>query len=141
MRPAWTAQYLTIPFLEKGRTRAGVDCYGLVRLIYAEQRHIALPSYSEGYETVQDKREILALLAGAVATVWKEIPVTEAREYDSLIFRVLGQPTHFGVALDPPWFLHAIKDCSAKSGKVCLDRWDSLLWKCRVGGVLRCQLT
>lgn len=140
MRPTWTERYLTIPFLEKGRTRAGVDCYGLVRLIYEEQRQVYLPSYTEGYETVQDTKEILALLDGAVASVWKEITIAEAKEFDSIVFRIMGQPTHFGVVMHPPWFIHAIKDSTATGGKVHIDRWDSLIWKHRAVGALRCQI-
>ncbi len=141
MDSAWATQYLAIPFLEKGRTRAGVDCYGLARLIYAEQRGILLPSYDESYETVQDTHEIVSLLEGAVGSAWKEVPLVEASEYDGLLLRILGHPTHFGIVLRPPWFIHAIKDTSAKTGKVRIERWDSLLWQRRVMGALRCQLT
>ena len=141
MRPDWITQYLTIPFVEKGRDRSGVDCYGLVRLIYQEQRRIALPSYTEAYATTSDAQEITRLLAGEVGNHWQEVPLSEAQLFDGLIFRIVGQPTHFGMVLDAPWFVHAAKFDKCQVGKVWMERWDSLQWTKRLIGVVRWQTT
>ncbi len=141
MRPTWVTQYLTIPFREKGRTHEGVDCYGLVRLIYQEQRQIELPSYTEDYTTTEDAEVIRGLVSGEVASRWQEIARAEASLFDGLIFRILGRPTHFGMVLDPPWFLHAAKLDRRVSGKVWLERWDTRAWEHRLLGVVRWQTT
>ncbi len=139
MIPAWTEQYLAIPFLEKGRTAHGVDCYGLARLIYQQERGIELPSYTEAYATVQDSKEIRALLRNELASHWHEIDIHDAKEFDGVIFRIMGQPTHFGLVLTAPWFIHALKDRSATTGKVRIERWDSMWWTNRLLGAVRWQ--
>ena len=137
MIPAWTTSYLTIPYRERGRSRTGVDCYGLVRLVFQERRGIELPSYDETAPTPRDVMEIQRLLAGAPALGWIEVLREEAQEYDGIVFTIAGQPTHFGLVLEPPHFLHAIKDTKASYGKVAIRRWDSMMWRQRVAGVVR----
>lgn len=138
---AWTEKYLTIPFREHGRTRDGVDCYGLACLVYQEELGMTLPSYTEAYATTQDAEEIRRLLHHELGSHWRPIPLTEAREFDGVIFRILGHPTHFGLVLQAPWFLHSIKDTIAQAGKVRMERWDSMLWAKRVMGAVRWQTT
>lgn len=132
MRPAWVGPYLEIPFAERGRTREGLDCYGLVRLIYHDQRNIELPSYTESYTTTTDREEITAIYRGAVSSHWREVPVAQAATFDVTIIRMLGDPIHFGLVLDPPWFLHIRKGIWSS-----IERWDSLIWKRRLVGVAR----
>lgn len=120
---------------------AGADCYGLACLVYQQERGITLPSYTEAYATVQDTLEIKALLANELVTHWHEIEVQAAQEFDGVVFRIMGQPTHFGLVLQPPWFIHAIKDAASTYGKVCIERWDSLVWTNRLLGILRWQMS
>ncbi len=136
---SWVEPYLALPFVDRGRSRNGVDCYGLVRLIYQEQRGIELPSYTESYATTADHQEITALLKQEVATQWREIALTEVATWDGLIFRILGQPTHFGMVLDPPWFIHALKRDRQDAGRTWVERWDSLEWKHRLIAAVRWQ--
>jgi cell wall-associated NlpC family hydrolase len=136
---SWVTRYLNIPFKERGRTRAGVDCYGLVRLIYQEQRHIELPSYTEHYATTADYEEITALVRGEAGSKWHEILLAHATTYDGLIFRLVGQPTHFGLVLDPPWFIHAIKRDRQTVGRTWMERWDTTEWRHRLVAAVRWQ--
>lgn len=132
MRPAWAAGYLNVPFREKGRTQDGLDCYGLVRLVFQEQRGIELPSYAEDYATTTDAEDITRLFRGEVATHWREVPVREARLFDVAVLRILGEPIHFALVLHPPWFLHIMKDTWS-----VMERWDALIWEKRLVAVLR----
>ncbi len=42
---AWADAYVGIPWQWRGRDREGIDCYGLLVLVYREQRGITLPEY------------------------------------------------------------------------------------------------
>lgn len=42
-------QYLDIPFKSRGRDKAGADCWGLARIVAAEQFGINLPMMSADY--------------------------------------------------------------------------------------------
>ena len=132
MQPAWARSYLGIPFQEKGRTRTGLDCYGLVRLVFHEQLGIELPSYAEDYATTTDAVEIAALFQGELASQWHEIPLAQAQLFDVVILRILGEPIHFALVLDPPYFLHVFRGTD-----VTVERWDSLTWQKRLVGVVR----
>jgi len=135
MRPAWVTQYLQIPFVERGRTRAGLDCWGLIKLVYGDQRGIELPSYAEDYATTTDAEEITALCRGEVATCWQEVPIAEARLFDVAILRILGEPIHFALVLDPPYMLHTMRG----SWSHAADRYDSLIWQRRLQRMVRWQ--
>lgn len=39
----WSTQYIGLPYLAGGRDRVGLDCWGLIRLIYHEHLGVLLP--------------------------------------------------------------------------------------------------
>lgn len=125
------ATYIGLPFAEKGRDRAGVDCWGLIALIYREQLGIEVPSYVENYTSTKDGEEIAAIIR-AESLDWREMPVEQACLGDVVILRIKGRPWHCGLVLDPPWFLHADRDCG-----VVRERWDALMWSRRRESVYR----
>lgn len=44
----WSAKYVGIPYVENGRSSLkGLDCWGLIRTIYLNERNIELPLYGE----------------------------------------------------------------------------------------------
>ena len=130
--PAWINQYVGLPFAEHGRDRAGVDCWGLVRLIYQEQFGVTLPSYAEAYRTTADAEEIGALVRKVTATSWESVPLPEARLGDVLMLRVRNQSMHCALVLTPPSFLHIQRGSDA-----VVERWDAWNWSKRISGVFR----
>src|SRR5574342_380884 len=106
MRPEWAATYLNIPFMDRGRDRQGEDCYGLLRLVFQEQRGIVLPSYTEGYATTDDVEEIASLCRGEIAMRWRSVELKDAALFDAIIFRIKGEPIHIGMIVDGQYFLH-----------------------------------
>ena len=42
----WINSYIGLPYEVGGRTRSGLDCYGLCKLVYQEQYGLELPDWS-----------------------------------------------------------------------------------------------
>jgi cell wall-associated NlpC family hydrolase len=124
--------YVGLPFAEHGRDRDGLDCWGLVRLAYAEQYGVLLPSYAEGYATTTDREEIPKLVSGEIASEWEPITPGEEQEGDVVLLRVLGRPIHVGLILDPPRFLHVMQGVDA-----CVQDYQGAMWNRRVLGFYR----
>jgi hypothetical protein len=95
-------KYIGIPYVEKGRDETGLDCYGLVRLIYKNEYKIDLPSFSTEY-TQTDTARIEELIA-QYKEGWEQ---TEEPVVGSIVlFRVFGNESHIGVVVSPTHFIH-----------------------------------
>lgn len=105
MIPPWVADYIGIPFLARGRTRAGLDCYGLVRLVLAEQFGKDLPAHADGYESMDD-RALLALLIDAKRPTINARPVSKVESGDLVLIRYCGFPCHIGLYVGDGLLLH-----------------------------------
>lgn len=133
--PGWARQYVGIKFREKGRTRGeGVDCWGLVRLLYAERRGIHLPSLQDGYAGVGDAGGIAGLFARQVDQdrLWAIHGAAEAHGGDLAVFRVGRENGHVGVMVARGWMVHALDGTDS-----CLERLDHPMWAPRLLHVLR----
>lgn len=104
----WSSDYVGLPFAARGRDRAGLDCYGLVRLALAERFGVVLPSYAEAYACTAERREIASALAQAtvVGGPWRPIAAGREREGDVLTFSVMGAPLHVALVVRPGLMLH-----------------------------------
>lgn len=123
--PGWCAPYIGVPFVSHGRDRRGVDCWGLVALVYRDVFGIALPDPAAapagGYADARD-RDAVARLVGAMAPAWR--PVAAPAIGDVVLFYRRGVPAHIGVHVAPGRMLHA---CEYNGGTV--DRYPGLLWR------------
>ncbi|WP_337183860.1 NlpC/P60 family protein [Shinella sp.] len=92
--------YVGVPFVSMGRTMAGADCWGLVRLIYAAELGIDLPSYGEidAHALMKVSREIDA---GKDGEVWRAAEPGRLQAYDVCVMRHHGSHLvgHVGVLL------------------------------------------
>lgn len=125
----WVNDYIGIPFLEHGRERDGVDCWGLARLVYSEKLGIVLPSYVEGYQTTEDKIELAALIDNE-KQAWEE--VKKPQQFDILVFSFRGQPMHIGIYIGDEYFMHCMKGIDS-----CLEVLSRSNWETRLVGVYR----
>ncbi|MGA9723298.1 MAG: NlpC/P60 family protein [Candidatus Binatus sp.] len=146
MTPAWVNDYVGLPFRSLGRDRAGVDCWGLVCLVYREQFGREIPAYSESYASAYDRAEIDALIRGATATPdWQRVERGKEALGDLVLIRCGGRPTHVGIVVDPreKKFLHSQGEPPSFAGQMrsatpsCTDRWDELTWRNRILGFYR----
>jgi cell wall-associated NlpC family hydrolase len=138
--PAWAAEYIGIPFLERGRDRAGCDCWGLVRLVLAERFGIELPSHACDYDTVKDHGRIAELVGQGRHSQWIAVwsPLSSGLCHlpsapgDVVLLRLSGLPIHVGLVVARGWMLHV----EAKVDSI-LERFDGLEWRRRVLGIYR----
>lgn len=129
--PFWVGQYIDIPFQEHGRTREGVDCWGLVRMIAEEQFGILLPCYATEYETTEDPNQTAPVVAHE-KKFWTEIAPGEEQLGDVVVMRMLGQPIHVGMVVGDGRMIHALKGRG-----ITLAAYGSLEWKHRITGFYR----
>jgi len=141
--PKWCAQYVGIPFVDKGRTRAGCDCWGLVRLVLAEQFGIALPDYADAYIDAHDHASVADAVQAGLREGWTEID--HARETprcgDLLVIKIAARPWHCGLMVTPERFLHCPTQPDRRSGREvgtsCIERLDALIWRRRIEVIYR----
>lgn len=97
-----------IPFLDGGRTREGLDCWGLVRLVMLEQTGIELPEY--GDISARDLARISeAMDTGTNCKVW--VPVSSPRPLDVVVMYARDNDhkrrrLHCGVMVNQRQMLH-----------------------------------
>lgn len=124
----WWNNYVGIPYAPKGRTVEGLDCWGLVRLVYKNEFDIELPSYSEYYEDGDQVRQ--AELIHMYKEGWRVADTPKTG--DVVLFRILGEDSHVGVITTPGIFLHVRQNQST-----CIEKLDNPIWKNRIEGVYK----
>lgn len=129
--PIWVGHYIGLPFKEHGRDCKGVDCWGLVRLVMAEQFGIVLPSYSTYYDSTTREDQLAPLIAEE-RRHWIPIEHGEEKFGDVVVLRMRGQPIHVGLVIERGRMLHA----EVGIGSV-LDSYASARWALRVTGFYR----
>lgn len=127
----WTAPYVGIPSLDRGRTVSGVDCYGLVWLVFREVLLIDLPSYDSDYPSASSTETIGGLIAGArTEQTWCE--QSEARPFDVLVFRRGRIDCHVGLVVSAGRMLHVAEGDASR-----IEPYDSGYWMPRLSGIYR----
>lgn len=127
----WCNDFISVLFKEKGRDRNGCDCWGLARLIYKEKLNIELPLLLD-YDTTKDSKSI-SKLYDIEHQDWEEIPVGEEKEFDILVFKIVGLPTHVGVVVKKGIMIH----CENKRGSHITEYYKDIQWNKRLVGVYR----
>jgi cell wall-associated NlpC family hydrolase len=121
-----------IPFVDKGRSKDGADCYGIFSLAM-ERFGITVPPVSVSAFAVH---EAFAEFRRQVEQERLWIPVADPLPGDAVVMRNDPQMPrliqHFGVCIGEGKFLHALE----KTGSV-IARLDHPLWKNRIAGAYR----
>jgi len=129
--PFWAGYYIGLPFLDHGRDRAGVDCWGLVRLVMAEQFGIALPSFVYEYQRTTQVEKISALIERE-SPKWKQIEIGAEACGDVAVLRVRGKPMHVGIVLGDQQMLHIELGINS-----VIERYVGPRWADRIHGFYR----
>lgn len=120
-----------VPYADKGRTMAGCDCWGLLRLVYRDVLGVELPSYLDDYNSADDKNSAAAAISRRIHE-WTPVPMGSERSGDAVSILLLGLPCHVGVVTVPGRMLHVTKGADAT-----VESYRSAFWSRRVEGVYR----
>jgi cell wall-associated NlpC family hydrolase len=122
----WSARYLGLPHRDLGRDLSGADCWGLLRLVYAAELGIDLPSHDGAYHSAAEAAEIAALIEGAAD--WSDwVPVAaNPAPFDAALFRRGPHRAHVGVIAVPGLMLH-MAETGARIEDYRLPRWSGRL--------------
>jgi len=127
--------FIGLPWLEGGRDRSGIDCWGLLALVYREVYQIDLPSFSDRYVTLADHDAISDLIEGNIGA-WREVPKGSEQEGDGILLTTNGgRPSHVGVVVQGRRMLHIE---SQKQGSA-IHSYDYHLYRDRIVGFYRYQ--
>lgn len=96
--------YLQMPYLHRGRTWQGSDCFGLLRLYFEKELGILLDDYTKDYaeDWWKDKNLFLQLYK-----TYGFVPVDCVKPHSVLMFYNSSKvPGHVGIAFDDAHFVH-----------------------------------
>ena len=118
-------KYIGIPFKANGRDSTGLDCWGLVRLVYKQEYNIDLPSFTTEYDINDDER--IKELFDQYKEGWIKLDFPEPG--CAVIFNILGETTHIGIFVENNKFLHVREGMDS-----VLESLENQKWNRRVQG-------
>lgn len=122
------AQLVGIPYVARGRTMTGCDCWGLMRLAAERLWGYSYPEYFYTHtELLHDAADLIAHETANDAR-WCEVRDPYPRGAIH-IFRINGYKTHCGLHLDGRMFLHSLPGRNS-----CLETLDDINWQQRRTG-------
>lgn len=125
--------YVGIPYVNAGRDRNGIDCWGLVRLFYFEQYKIELVSGGADYAAEDGSNVFAKLTSEAMAEATQEWERTDnPNAGDIVLLRILGYPSHIGIVVSPGKMLHARSGIDS-----AIESIESGAWRHRIDGYYR----
>jgi cell wall-associated NlpC family hydrolase len=128
---SWSNTYVGLPYADLGRDRDGLDCWGLVRLVYGEQLGIDLPDYSQAYVSAAERSEVQAVIDGGEASgEWTRVDAY--RPFDLMVFRQGRLRCHVGLCFSQRLMLHIAQGHVSR-----LETFSAGHWSPRLTGVFR----
>jgi cell wall-associated NlpC family hydrolase len=99
----WPAHYVGVPFRKGGRSHAGCDCWGLVRLVLLEERGIELSRRGD-----LSGGRLAELISGSLPQdmIQEWLPVEPAQASELDLVTMTGDPFHVGILTPERWLLH-----------------------------------
>jgi len=110
-------QYIGIPYKPHGRSKEGLDCYGLAICIFRE-RGIELPDPCYPDTEISTNKRIMESLESTIPNT----KIDKPEPWCIIEFNILGEPSHIGIYLGHGEFIHS----QQKTGVVIekLNRWE-----------------
>lgn len=130
----WTDDYIGLPFCCDGRSRAGLDCGGLVILVYREQLGIEIPAHLGALVDLSPfgLRKASAEIKAELAK-WVPVAKEDIRPFDVLSFRRGSiESCHVGIACSRTHMLHITRGIDA-----CMEPFTGPQWRHKLSGAFR----
>jgi cell wall-associated NlpC family hydrolase len=107
----WATSYMGLPFVDRGRDRKGVDCWGLVCLAFKEQRGETIPEF-EGVSPDDD--DMIPALIDIEKQNWRAVAIDQRQEFDVVVMnarivrhgRAFAPAMHLGIVTPDLKILH-----------------------------------
>lgn len=128
--PPWVADWIGLPYVDKGRGPKAFDCWGIVRAALLAAYGLALPSYADSYTVASDHRSVTAAVQAGLLDGWRAVARPQAG--DIVILNVGNRPWHCGLVVADNLFLHIQPGTTSN-----MERLDSLQWRNRIEGYYR----
>jgi cell wall-associated NlpC family hydrolase len=131
----WAEKYIGLPYKSLGRSLRGVDCYGLVYLVYKHELNIDLPKIDIGYQNGLNSEEVAPVFEKGINSFLSDYTfkkVNDFKSFDLLLYRRSGYISHIAICLNDKQFLHA--DLGSRS---CIENINHKYWVHRLVGVYR----
>jgi cell wall-associated NlpC family hydrolase len=110
-------EFVGIPFLDRGRTVEGADCWGLFRLALLKVAGLELPAYDEHYASCVERRANADMIQGVIGD-WQEVPAGGEERFDAILMRDGRFDSHIALVTRPGRMLHTYQ-----GGQSCVDRY------------------
>ena len=126
-------RYIGIPFKDGGRGFDGLDCWGLVRLVWHEERGILMPDMGDEYSSAFERGDVCGLFGKYTAQPWNEDVTGRPRKpLDVLVFAIGGLEIHAGLWVGDGEMLHVMQGMAT-----AVERYDTFKWNRRLSRILR----
>lgn len=123
-------RHLRVPFVDRGRSFAGWDCWGLVMVLTRHHAGVEMPEYAT---SAADSVGVVRSFAGGIsdADVWLPVDLDQARPFDVAVMRATATidgrtrrvPFHAALFIDRTRLLHSEKDLDTMSLTVTSDEF------------------
>ena len=126
-------KYIGIPFRDCGRDFDGLDCWGLVRLVWKEERGVLMPDMGDAYSSAFARGEVGETAKMLEAGEWnRDVTDEERQPLDVLVFSFGTLDLHVGLWVAPGEMLHVMRGM-----ETAVERYDVSKWARRLSRILR----
>lgn len=122
-------KYIGIPYKAKGTTIKGLDCIGLIEMIYENEFNIKLPDHAR---ISADDKELCSEHLVDGSKKWERIMYPEPNCV--IIFNIGGYPLHTGMVLDNKRMIHSLKGHNS-----AIESYVGAKWGSRIEGFYKWQ--
>lgn len=129
--------YVGLPYAPAGRAIAkdgGIDCWGLLRLVYLDIFGIEIGKY-EKVDFDGAKKQSESLLMARQGTDWVQVYNGDVAPLDVILLNIMRLPLHVGIVVDPD--AGTMLNSRSATGASVIECYKSHAWIHRTRGFYR----